>query len=126
MPRTAIPVVDIPVYNAGVGGFSKLTFVVSDSTNNHEIANDGRTMIVAQNSTVGASSATVISVNDEYGRVGNIAWTLPGYDSASFNSISVAGPFRVPHFNQAGGRLLNLDTPASTAFRFAGFRLPIN
>lgn len=122
MPRTVIPVTTISQFSAGVGGASQLAGVAADSANDHEMLNDGRTFLLFQNTVAGATSATIVSVPDEYGRLGDITVTIPAYDSVSRNSLVAAGPFRVPHFNQNGGSKLNVDLAGAATTFLLGFK----
>ena len=122
MPRVNIPVAQITPYNEGAGGFVSPTWVDADSANDHEFINDGRTFLLVSNSAVGASTSTIVSVADMFGRLGNITLTIPAQVSASRNSITVAGPFRVDNWNQAAGTKVYIDTASAITVAFAAFK----
>lgn len=126
MPRTNIPVTLIPSFSGGVGGAVTLTTVAADATNDHEMINDGRTFLLFQNTVAGATSATIVSVPDEYGRLGDITVTIPTYNSATQNSVTVAGPFRQQHWNQGNGTKMNVDLAGAVTTFLSAFRtLPL-
>lgn len=114
MPRTAIPIDVLPRY--GQGGVT-LTGVAVDATNDHDLENNGNVFLLLENTTVGAVAATVLSVKDSYGRIGDVTMSA----AAAVSTVpgkSIAGPFSPPNFNQGGGSKMQIDTAAAGAVKF--------
>jgi len=117
MARTNIPIDVLP----NNGGAITLTGVAADSVNNHELVNDGRTFLVAENEDAATKTVTVDSVADPYGRTGDTAHVVP----AAVGGIpgkAVIGPFLPSIWNQGGGSKVNVDVSASTSLRLYAFR----
>ncbi len=113
MPRTAIPVDLLPRYGAGA---VTLTGVVADGTNDHDVENNGNVFLLLENTTGGGVSATIVSVNDPYGRTGDVTMSA----AAAVSSVpgkSFAGPFAPPNWNQGGGSKMHVDTAAGAGVR---------
>ncbi len=109
MPRT-----DIPIQSPTQNGQGVLTETAADDTNDHEMANNGRTVLLAVNRAADTPTVTIISVADEYGRTGDL-----GPQALVATEVRAFGPF-VPrrNWNQANGKV-NIDvvgTATSVAF----------
>jgi hypothetical protein len=110
MPRTNIPITNVPL--AGVGGALNITLgetgqTSSDETNgNYFVNTSGKIMLLAFNTNAGATRAfTVKSVADSYGRTGDLIITVP------ISGRYIAGPFAAAAFNQSDGTV-NIDIGA--------------
>lgn len=114
MPRIAIPLDTLPRFgNAAV----TLTGIAADAANDHDLENNGNVLLLLENVTAAPVVATVISVKDAYGRIGDITMTAPAA-VATLPGKSVAGPFSPPNFNTGGGSRLQIDTAAGVTVRF--------
>lgn len=113
MPRTDIPITDIPfqgsLANIVAGG------VAGDAANDHEMVNDGSTLIAVHNGSGGVVNATVVSVADQLGRTGDDPKAIAAGDTAIF------GPYRRDAWNQPGGKI-HLDLDVDTSVTVAGVR----
>lgn len=118
MPRTAIPVDVLPIYGTGV---ATLSGVAADATNDHDMENNGKTLILLENNSGGAVTATVLSVVDPFGRTGDITMSAAALAS-DVPGKSIAGPFLPSVFNQGGGSKLHVDTAAGSTIRIYGLR----
>jgi hypothetical protein len=118
MARTAIPVQSIPNWG---GVLNNITETAADDVNDHEIANEGESVLVfMRNEDASVKTATIVSVGDRFGRDGDE--TL----SANAGAISCAGPFKAELFQQSGG-LVHVDIADDTnvtffALKFSRFR----
>lgn len=118
MARVVIPIDLIPLN----GGSAQGTGVAASPANDHEAQNDGNVFIVGINSNAVAQTATIVSVNDPYGRVGDTTMTIPAL-AGGFNGVAMAGPFNRSIWNQGGGSQIYIDTAALAAdVKFYAFR----
>lgn len=121
MARAAITVNQIA---AGPDLNKAITWTNGDAAEDHTMANDGRTLLIVNNTSGGAAIVQVVSVADpRTGRSGDI-----GDGSATVSiangEVRIFGPFPPELFNQAGNVInVNTDTGGATC-RFAGVRLP--
>ncbi len=120
MARVAVPMNTIPPNGAGV---NNLTFVAADATNDHEVDNDGATLLVVKNTGVGAGTVTVVSVADQFGRTKDTTLTVPAL-SGSDPGYAVAGPFLQANWNQAGAKVF-VDLTVATGLSLAAVRIPM-
>lgn len=120
MARVAITINTIP---ANGGGLSTVTKTAADATNDHEMDNDGNTLIFAENLDSATKTITIKSVADEYGRTGDTTLTVP-VAAAGVPGTSVAGPFRLAHWNQSGGKV-HIDITDATALKFYAVRFSL-
>jgi hypothetical protein len=93
MPRTAIAVQDVstqPPFAASI------TLTTVDAVNNMMLPNDGKTVLLIQNPTGGSLAITVVSVADEFNRLGDLSVGLAAGGLASY------GPFPLTAWNQTG------------------------
>ncbi len=108
-----MPRVDIPVEGLSPNGNFIGTETSADDTNDHEMVNDGNTILIAINRAADTPSVTIVSVSDEYGRTGDIVQVLVATE------LRVFGPFKPKaNWNQANGKV-NIDvvgTATSVAF----------
>lgn len=85
---------------------SALTTTQGNSSDNHTMVNDGRTILECTNTSGSAVTVTIVSVADPVtGRTGDIAV------SVSNNTSRIFGPFPPPLFNQSGG-VVNVNVSA--------------
>lgn len=116
MARTNIPVQVCP---ANGGGIQAVTKTAGDSANDHEFFNDGKCMLMVENLDASTKAVTVVSVPDQYGRLGDVAMTVPAV-SGGVPGVAFAGPFPPALFNQRGAADLGkvfVDLAASTNLR---------
>ena len=113
MPRINVPITDVPfqgsLVDIAAGG------VAGDATNEHEMLNDGKTLVVIENGGVGVATATIVSVADNLGRFGDEVIPVPAGKTAT------AGPFNTSAWNQSGA-LLHIDLDIDTDVVVAGVR----
>ena len=107
MARTTIPVDIIPAN----GGQVTLTGVPSDPANGLQFANNGNVILVFENNSAGAVTATIASVVDQFGRLGDRTVTVPPL-AGGFSGKAVAGPFPPSLWNQGAGAFTNVDSAA--------------
>jgi hypothetical protein len=112
MARTVIALQDIP----SEGHIADITMSAADAANNHELANNGKVLLLVNNADAGPHEITIVSVADFAGRFQDIVQSVVAGDLAIF------GPFKPAWWNQAGGLLhINLDT--DTAVTLAALRI---
>jgi hypothetical protein len=117
MPRIEIPVINIPQH----GGAIALTGIAADESEGHEFVNDGKTSLLFENDSAAAITATIVSVADSYGRLGDTVIVVPAA-AGGVPGKAVAGPFPPPLFNQGGGSKVNVDVSGETTFRIYASR----
>lgn len=71
-----------------------IAYLAVDSVNGNTFANDGNTIAIIKNASASSITATFTSVQDPYGRIGDVAVTVPAAGE------SVVGPFPQVLFNQ--------------------------
>lgn len=94
MPRTALPVTVVPFQVE----IDNLTLTAADFTNGNKYENDGQTVLVIRNPTGAGITATIKSVKDEAGRVGDLAVLVP-----ATTGIGFVPPLRPAWWNQPSG-----------------------
>ena len=109
MTRTNIPIQELA---RNGGNDNAITWTAGDATNDHDFVNTGREIVLMKNDSIGALSADVISVADEYGRTGDTTLT-PGA-----SAIAAAGPFPPTRWNSASGKAY-IDLTDDTSISFA-------
>lgn len=115
MARTAITIQTLPTTGAGD---TDLAFTAADATNDMSFANDGKTLFFVKNASASPVTATVVSVADEYGRTGDLAFVVAA------GKTGVCGPFRPQGiWNQSTG-LVHVDFAADTDITVAALKLP--
>ncbi len=77
-----------------------ITFVAATPASDEETLLTGKEMIIAHNTTGGALTVTINSVNDPFGRTKDIA-----ADSIPANSFKIYGPFSTTGWQQTDGNL---------------------
>lgn len=107
MPRTSIAIQSIPR-----NGGAQLVSVTPDAANGNSFTNDGKTELIVHNGDAAPHTVTVRSVNDPYGRTGDVAVPVAAGERAFL------GPFEQNLFNQADGTV-NVDWTASTSMKVA-------
>jgi hypothetical protein len=124
MPRTVIPIQQLPRNGAGI---ATLTWTAWDGTNTMYFDNDGKTLLLFQNrSNGGTKVATVKSVADPtYGRTGDLAVVCPVAGGAPLqDGNSIHGPFPPESWCQPSGSSVNVDGAVQADFYVAAVRLP--
>lgn len=112
MPRTPIPVTDIP-YSNGVA----VTWTAADSANNHSFPNDGQTLLLVRNTDAATKTVTVVSVPDDGGRLGDITLTAPATAGVcTTNLVPIKG------YNQTDGTV-NVNVAVATGVTLACVRI---
>lgn len=114
MPRTNLPIVDIPV-----GGGGQLTEQNADQANGMELVNPGDVFLACHNGDAASRTITVVSVaQPPLGRTGDKAVTIAA------GARALIGPLRPNGFNQPDGKV-NIDFSAgtTTAFKVAAVRI---
>lgn len=101
MSRVNVTINEIP-YQGSV----QLTGVAGDATNDHQMDNDGNTLLMIENTDAASITATIVSVDDPYGRSEDIALTV------AQNELYAAGPFIPSIWNQPG-RVMFIDLSAA-------------
>lgn len=122
MPRTAIPVQELPAL--GDLGIDTVTWTPADAVNHHEFQNTGRELLIARNRDVAAKTVTVKGVADPYGRTLDTVLTVPA-ESGDSDGVSIAGTFKPPLFSQGATGLVNVDVSAATTLDLAVIRIPV-
>jgi len=105
-------------YGVYTGNTADLTFLAADTVNNEETSLTGREIVLGRNTTGGALTATFTSVNDTFGRTGNIA----AY-SVDANGFAMFGPFELTGWIQTDGNLY--FSGSAVGLTFAVIRLPV-
>ena len=116
MPRAAITVNQIPVSPVL---HKAITWTNGNSTDDHTLANSGRTLLLITNTSGGAAAIKVVSVAESrYGRTYDIDTTVAN------GATRILGPFPPEGFNQSDGTIqINTDVGGATC-TFAGIELP--
>lgn len=112
MPRTVIALQDIP----SEGHIGSITMSAADAANNHELANNGKVLLLVENGDASPHSITIVSVPDFAGRIQDIVQAVAAGDLAIF------GPFKPAWWNQAAG-LLHVDIDVDTSVTLAALRI---
>lgn len=113
MPRTDIPVEDVSVNGNFIG-----TETAADDTNDHEMVNDGSTILIAINRAASTPAVTIVSVADEYGRTGDITQVLAATE------LRVFGPFKPKaNWNQSNGKVHIDVVGVATSVAFTALRI---
>lgn len=106
MARVDVPVQRIP--NNGSIAAVKAGGVAGDAANDHDMANDGQTEVWFFNEGAAIITATIKSVPDNLGRLGDEVIPIP------VGEFAVAGPFIPRQAWNTSGRLdIDIDTDAS-------------
>ncbi len=117
MPRVAIAVQTVPK-NGGAVVIAPAALTAADAANDHTFVNDGATLLMAINEDASPNAVTIVSVADEFGRVGDVLMTVPAA-TAGVPGVGIAGPFDRELFNQpAADNLVNVDIAADTGLNF--------
>lgn len=93
------------------------TWANGDAVNGHQVPSTGRELVLVKNEGVAAATVTIVSSPDERNRTGDIA----AY-SVGAGEYAVFGPFPVPGWRQADGKLY-IDV-SSSDIKLAVIRLP--
>lgn len=93
MPRTAIPVTEVPF-----SGGASPSFVAADAANGMMYPNTGNVILIVRNTDTAAHTVSVQSASDEYGRT-----VTKQVSVASGGGLAVLGPFRPEAFAQKSG-----------------------
>lgn len=104
MPRIAIPVDRIPRNGVAVVPVG----VAANATDDHDVENAGSMILLFENKGATTCAATVVSVKDAYGRVGDVALTVPVIAGAVPGKLAI-GPFSPPNWNIGGGSRMYVD-----------------
>jgi len=116
MARTAIAVQEVPFQ-----GSAAVNFGAADSVNGMVFPNDGRTILLVKNAGAAPITVTVASVQDEYGRSGDISAA-----SVDVGAERVVGPLRPALWNQKSGTDMGkvyVDVSDDTSVTVAALRL---
>lgn len=118
MPRTSIPVTEVGFLTE----VDNLTWTTPDQANGNMFPNDGMTVLVIRNTTVGVITATVVSVPDEWGRTGDLSVAVPANTGVAF-----VPPLAPAVFNQRAADLGNVYVNWSAAgAQIAALRIRTN
>lgn len=117
MARTNIPIDVLPLN----GGAVTLTGVAADVVNQHELVNDGKTILFAENEDAATKTVTVDSVADSFGRTGDTVHVVPAAVGGIPGKAAI-GPFLPSIWNQGGGSKVNVDVSAATSLRLYAVR----
>jgi len=119
--RTVIPI-QAPTQ---FGGLQNVVLTAADAANNHIIANDGRTVIIAVNNDAAAKTVTISSVPDENGRTGDIVMVVPAA-AGGFPGIGITDTLPPALFSQQNADAGNiyLQVSAATSLKLAAVRIP--
>ncbi len=117
MPRTALAVQTIPKN----GGIQDVTLTAADAANDHEFVNDGDTFLLALNEDAGTPTVVVKSVANEHGRSVDSSSVVPAA-SGGVPGLMVGGPYKLPHWNQAGSALMHVDLTVDTNLHLAAVK----
>lgn len=115
MARTQIPVTTVARAAEGA-----VTFTAADAANGMFFNNDGRTVLLMKNADAASHTATIRSVPDENGRLGDIAV------ATAAGATNVSGVLPTALFNQTtAGSLgqVNVDFDAGTSVTVAAIQL---
>lgn len=127
MPRVRVPVTKIPQLAGAAGGAllvgpanAASVMIAFDNTNDHEMVNNGATVLVAQNTANAAATFNIDSVPSPLnGRLGDITVVVPAYVSATQNALAFVGPFPPSLYSQGdGGNRVHIDSAAAPATLF--------
>ena len=111
MARGALTVQEIGIHG---GSIDEITWTAGDAVNEHEFVNDAKTLLLVKDAT-GSQTATVVSVEDPYGREeDDVITTAAG-------GTSIGGPYSKVLFNQSGG-VVHVDLSAATDLYLAAVR----
>ncbi len=93
-------------------------YLAADTVNKEEVVLTGKELLLVRNADgAGAHPITITSVNDEFGRTGNVA----SY-SIGISEFAMFGPFKQPGWRQTDGKLyFEAD---NVNIEFAVIRLP--
>jgi hypothetical protein len=121
MARTIIPVQGPPQF----GGLQNVALTAADAVNNHIVANDGRTAIIAVNNDAAAKTVTIHSIADENGRLGDIILVVPAA-AGGFPGIGITDQLPPALFSQQNSDAGNVyvDVSAATSLKLAAVRIP--
>lgn len=120
MARTAITVQDVVgPFTAVTAGDLDVTFGASDAANGNTIASNGRVLIIAENTDVGAQTITIDSVADEKGREDDITT----YSMAADDFIAVAVGLTTSQGWLQSGSVIHIDT-SDNGVEVCALRLP--
>lgn len=109
---------DVPVVSVSPNGNILLSFTTGDATNDHEMSNDGVTVLMMVVGAASTPTLTVISTPDNLGRTGDITQLYAA------TTTRVFGPFApTSAWNQTNGKV-NLDLDTDTLVTLVAFRLP--
>ncbi len=112
MARTVIALQDIP----SEGHIADITMSAADAANNHELANNGKVLLLVDNADASPHQVTIVSVPDFAGRTQDIVQSIVAGD------IAIFGPFKPAWWNQPGG-ILHVDLDTDTAVTLAALRI---
>lgn len=117
MARTAIPIQVLQPNKA----IADISFTAADAVNNHEVVNDGRTVLVFKNTDTAAKTVTIKSVPDIFGRSGDLVVNVP-----ASTGLSLVNMLLPSIWNQRGAGDLgkvHIDVSAATGLSLAAIRL---
>ncbi len=112
MARAAITVSEIPRH-----GSVSPTFVSGNATDDHELVNDGRTSLIFRNLDTSPNTVTIVSVDDPYGRDGDMSVVVPAA-AAGVPGMHVVDHLLPELWNQSDGKV-HIDLTADTDFAIA-------
>lgn len=101
MPRTALTPQAAP--GAYPSAWSDLTFAATDLANGNQFASTGKEVIVVRNDDASSQSITLKSVNDPYGRSGDLVKAIAA------NAYAMIGPVSDIGWKQTDGNIY-IDT----------------
>ncbi|MEA3341953.1 MAG: hypothetical protein U9R15_18475 [Chloroflexota bacterium] len=120
MARTAITIQDVVgPFTTVTAGDLDVTFGASDSVNGNTVACNGRVLILATNTDVGAQTITIDSVDDEKGREDDIT----AYSLAAEDYVAIAVGLTTSKGWLQSGNVINIDT-SDNGVNIAALRLP--
>ncbi|MDT7040875.1 hypothetical protein [Candidatus Nitronereus thalassa] len=110
MPRTAIPVQEIEG-NAN----EEIVYTAGDAANDMLFQNNGRTLLICKNGSVGAIQLTIVSVPDPVlGRTEDIVQSIPAGDDFIVGFLKPSG-WNQKSGADAGKVYVNLDDDTSVS-----------
>ena len=114
MPRTAIPIQEVP----NQGSIDNIVWTAADAANQHEFDNNGHVQLLAKCTDASVKTVTVVSIADEHGRTGDKAIAVP-----ATTGFAIAGPFKPSIWNQGGTGKTNVNVSAATGLSLAAVRI---
>jgi hypothetical protein len=118
MARTAITVQNIAADVAK----NPVAWTAADQANGMQVAIDGFTLLLFQNSDASAHVATVVSVADIFGRTGDLAINVPAITGA-VPGTAMTGLLTPQNWWQSGSNLVYINFASGTGMTVAALRI---